>query len=269
MGQTGPIREISGFGNIGAAVAGFFPFGGWPDRQPCGPFGAYSDYISPRLTLALVLAALDERERSGHGQHIDYSQMEAAAQLLSPAFLADEINGVEGSRIGNSDVNFCPHGAYPVLGDDRWIAVACETQDQWEALSQVVGAQHLASLTSEERRERHHEIDSLISDWTSQQDGIEAEAALQKLQIPAHRVLYAPEVAEDPQLRYRKAFSEVSHQHHGQVWIEDSAIHLSRTPGNARWAAPPAGEHLYEVLTDILGRDPDEAAELIATGIFA
>ncbi|MDP6863543.1 MAG: CoA transferase [Acidimicrobiales bacterium] len=268
MGQTGPIREISGFGNIGAAVAGFFPFGGWPDRQPCGPFGAYSDYISPRLTLALVLAALDERERSGHGQHIDYSQMEAAAQLLSPAFLADEINGVEGSRIGNSDANFCPHGAYPVLGDDRWIAVACETQDQWEALSQVVGAQHLASLTSEERRERHHEIDSLISDWTGQQDGIEAEAALQKLQVPAHRVLYAPEVAEDPQLRYRKAFSEVSHPHHGQVWIEDSAIHLSRTPGSARWAAPPAGEHLYEVLTDILGRDSDEAAELIATGIF-
>ncbi len=268
MGQTGPIREISGFGNIGAAVAGFFPFGGWPDRQPCGPFGAYSDYISPRLTLALVLAALDERERSGHGQHIDYSQMEAAAQLLSPAFLADEINGVEGSRIGNSDVNFCPHGAYPVLGDDRWIAVACETQDQWEALSQVVGAQHLASLTSEERREQHHEIDSLISDWTSQQDGIEAEAVLQNLQVPAHQVLYAPEVAEDPQLRHRKAFSEVSHPHHGQVWIEDSAIHLSRTPGVARWAAPPAGEHLYEVLTDILGRDPDEAAELIATGIF-
>ncbi len=109
----------------------------------------------------------------------------------------------------------------------------------------------------------------MISHWTGRQDGIEAEITLQELLVPAHRVLYAPEVAEDPQLRHRNAFSQVSHPHHGQVWIEDSAIHLSRTPGNARWAAPPAGEHLYEVLTDILGRDPDEAAEVIATGIFA
>ncbi len=268
MGQTGPIREISGFGNIGAAVAGFFPFGGWPDRQPCGPFGAYSDYISPRLTVALVLAALDKRERSGRGQHIDYSQMEAAAQLLSPAFLNDEINGVEGSRLGNGDSNFCPHGAYPVIGDDRWIAIACETQTQWEALTDVIGAPQLASLTYEERRQRNEEIESLISGWSSQQDGVEAELTLQHKQVPAHRVLYAPEVAEDAQLRHRKAFSQVSHPQHGQVWVEDSAIHLSRTPGAARWAAPPAGEHLYEVLTDILGRDPDEAAELIATGIF-
>ena len=268
MGQTGPIREISGFGNIGAAVAGFYPFGGWPDRQPCGPFGAYSDYISPRLTVALVLAALEQRERTGRGQYIDYSQMEAAAQLLSPAFLADEINGVVGGRIGNSDANFCPHGAYPVQGDDKWIAIACETQDQWESLSQLLEQKDLAMLTEPQRRERQDEIDDLISRWTADKDGASAEAALQNVGVPAHRVLYAPEVVEDPQLKHRNAFSPVDHPHHDKVWIEDSAIHLSRTPGFARWAAPPAGEHLYEVLTEMLGYNPDEAADLIASGIF-
>lgn len=268
MGQTGPIREISGFGNIGAAVAGFFPFGGWPDRQPCGPFGAYSDYISPRLTVALVLSALEQRELTGRGQHIDYSQMEAAAQLLSPAFLDDEVNGVEGGRIGNGDVNFCPHGAYPVAGDDKWIAIACETQEQWQSLSQALGANQLASLSEPQRRERQQEIDGLISGWTANKDGASVETELQQLGVPAHRVLYAPEVVADPQLNHRKAFSQVEHPHHDKVWVEDSAIHLSRTPGFARWAAPPAGEHLYEVLTETLGRTPDEAADLIASGIF-
>ena len=268
MGQTGPIREISGFGNIGAAVAGFFPFGGWPDRQPCGPFGAYSDYISPRLTVALVLAALEQRERTGLGQHIDYSQMEAASQLLSPAFLADEVNGVEGGRIGNSDANFCPHGAYPVLGNDKWIAIACETQKHWESLSYSLGETQLASLTESQRRERQQEIDGLISNWTADKDGASVEAQLQDLGVPAHRVLYAPEVVEDSQLNHRNAFSQVEHPHHDKVWIEDSAIHLSRTPGFARWAAPPAGEHLYEVLTETLGRTSDEAADLISSGIF-
>ena len=268
MGQTGPIREISGFGNIGAAVAGFYPFGGWPDRQPCGPFGAYSDYISPRLTLAVVLTALEEREHKGHGQHIDYSQMEAAAQLLSPAFLDDEINGVVGGRIGNKDANFAPHGAYPVKGEDRWIAIACESQPQWESLSRLLGADHLTSMTIETRREQQDLLDSLISKWTSHRDGLEAEAKLQGAGVPAHQILYAPDVVADPQLRHRNAFSQVSHPHHGQVWVEDSAIHMSRTPGFARSAAPPAGEHLFEVLTEILGRNPDEAADLIATGIF-
>ena len=223
MGQTGPIREISGFGNIGAAVAGFFPFGGWPDRQPCGPFGAYSDYISPRLTVALVLSALEQRERTGRGQHIDYSQMEAAAQLLSPAFLDDEVNGVEGSRIGNSDANFCPHGAYPVLGDDKWIAIACETQEHWESLSQALGDTQLASLAEPQRRERQQEIDGLISKWTADKDGASLEAQLQHLGVPAHRVLYAPEEVEDLQLNHRKAFSQDAHPHHDKVSIEDSA----------------------------------------------
>ena len=99
-------------------------------------------------------------------------------------------------------------------------------------------------------------------------DGGVAEVELQSLGVPAHRVLFAPEVALDPQLAHRKAFSEVSHPRHGAVWIVDSAIHLSRTPGYARVAAPPAGEHLFEVLTEILGRSADEAADLIATGIF-
>ena len=268
MGQTGPIREISGFGSIGAAVAGFFPFGGWPDRQPCGPYGAYSDYISPRLTLSVVLAALEHRRSTGLGQHVDYSQMEAAAQLLSPAFLNDEINGVEGTRIGNADVNYVPHGVYRVVGEDNWLAIACEEDFQWVSLSRVIGAHHLSSLGVDERRERESEIDELISSWAKNIDGGVAEVELQSLGVPAHRVLFAPEVALDPQLAHRKAFSEVSHPRHGAVWIEDSAIHLSRTPGYARVAAPPAGEHLFEVLTEILGRSADEAADLIATGIF-
>ena len=64
-----------------------------------------------------------------------------------------------------------------------------------------------------------------------------------------------------PDLRLTRYWAELG-------WVEDSGIHMSRTPGFARSAAPPAGEHLFEVLTEILGRNPDEAADLIATGIF-
>lgn len=268
MGQTGPIRSISGFGNVGAAVAGFYPFGGWPDRAPCGPFGAYSDYISPRLTLAGILAALDNRDRTGEGQHIDYSQMEAAIQLLAPSLLDQDLNGVEGGRLGNRDANFAPHGAYRVTGEDRWLAVACETDAQWQALAAAIGCPELASLTRADRFDRQDELDAAIEAWSSELDGERAEQRLQEVGVPAHRVQYAPEVAADAQLHHRRAFSQVAHERWGSVWVEDSAIHLSRTPGVARWAGPTFGEHLYPILTEVLGRDPDEAAALIATGVF-
>ncbi len=268
LGQTGPIREISGFGNLGAAVAGFYPFGGWPDRPPCGPFGAYSDYISPRFTLATVLAALDHRERTGEGQHIDYSQMEGAAHLLSPALLDQAVNGVEGGRMGNRDANMAPHGAFPVAGDDRWIAIACETDEQWAILATAIGREDLASQPLVLRMDRQDELETLIAAWTSKQDGEALEASLQALGIPSHRVQFASEVVADPQLVHRQAFSQVDHEIWDKVWIEDSAIPLSRTPGFARWAAPTFGAHLYPILTETLGRDPDAAAELIGTGIF-
>ena len=268
MGQTGSIKNISGFGNIGAAVAGFYPFAGWPDRAPCGPFGAYSDYISPRFTTAVILAALDHLERTGEGQHIDYSQMEGAIHLLAPAMLDDAINGVEGTRLGNRDANFAPHGSYPVEGDDQWLAVSCETDAQWAALAGVIGRDDLATLDVAARRARHDEIDALIEPWSAARSGIEAEAVLQSAGVPAHRVLYAPDVVTDAQLQHRRAFVQAPHEQWDQVWVEETAISLSRTPGGVRWAAPTFGEHLFPILTDILGRSPDEAADLIASGAF-
>lgn len=268
MGQTGPIREISGFGNIGAAVAGFYPFGGWPDRAPCGPFGAYSDYISPRFTLATVLAALEDRAATGEGQYVDFSQMEGAAHLLGPAILDDAVNGVLGARIGNRDANMAPHGAYPVAGDDRWVAIACETDEQWQKLAGTVGRPELATLNLTQRFERQDELDAAIAQWSAARDGEAVERSLQACGVPAHRVLYAPDIVADPQLAHRGAFTEASHEHWGHVWIEDTSIPLSRTPGGARWAAPTFGEHLYPILTEILGNDADQAASLIGTGMF-
>lgn len=268
MGQTGSIKNISGFGNVGAAVAGFYPFGGWPDRAPCGPFGAYSDYISPRFTTSVILAALDHRESAGQGQHIDYSQMEGAIHLLAPAMLDDAVNGIEGTRLGNRDANFAPHGAYPVVGDDRWVAIACETDAQWTALARTIGREELAALDVAERFERHGELDALIEAWTGRSDGAEVEAALQAVGVPAHRVLYAPDVVADAQLDHRSAFVQTPHGQWGEVWVEETAIHLSRTPGGVRWAAPTFGEHLFPILTELLGHSNDEAADMIASGVF-
>ena len=125
FGQTGPLQRYAGFGTMGASLSGFFHLTGWPDRPPCGPFGAYSDYPSPRFALCALLAALDHRRRTGEGQYIDFSQAEACVHFLSPMILDDAVNGRSGTRAGNADAHMAPHGVYPSSGDDRWVAVAC------------------------------------------------------------------------------------------------------------------------------------------------
>ena len=104
FGQSGPLKRYAGFGTMGASLGGFFHLTGWPDRPPCGPFGAYSDYPSPRFALCALLAALDHRRRTGEGQYLDFAQAEACVHFLAPAVLDQSVNGRATSRAGNTDI---------------------------------------------------------------------------------------------------------------------------------------------------------------------
>ena len=101
-GQTGPERHYTGFGNQGAALAGLVAITGWPDRAPAGPWGAYTDFITPRYGVAALTAALIHRDATGRGQYIDLSQIEAGIQFQAPLVLDYAINGRIATAQGNA-----------------------------------------------------------------------------------------------------------------------------------------------------------------------
>lgn len=269
MGQTGPMRLYAGFGTMAAAIAGFYPVTGWPDRIPAGPFTAYTDYVSPRLSVAVILAAVEQRRRTGMGCHIDFAQLEGALHFLAPQLLDQEINGRTAGRHGNADPVMSPHAVYPAAGDDRWVAIACETDDHWAALARLVGAEALAGLGVEARRERTDEIDALVSAWTADLDADEATAALQAAGVPSHPVADAADTVADPQLVHRHHYRQVPHPNHGTTWVEGCNWTLSRTPSRVDWGGPTFGQHNSEILEEILGYDVDRIAELIIAGAVA
>ena len=139
FGQSGPLSSLAGFGTMGASMSGFYEMTGWPDRDPAGVFGAYTDYVSPRFLSTAILAALDHRDRTGEGQYIDLSQAEASMSFLAPAVLDYTVNGQMPPKLGNAHPQMSPHGVYPSAGENRWIAIACENDDQWKALCWIVG----------------------------------------------------------------------------------------------------------------------------------
>src|SRR5438876_5247121 len=124
QGQTGPYAEFPGFGQLAAALSGFYEIAGWADRAPAPPYGAYTDYVVPRLAATALLAAVDHQRRTGEGQHLDVSQVEAALHFLAPALLDHELTGRVATRTGNRSDHAAPHGAYPCAGDEgffQWL----------------------------------------------------------------------------------------------------------------------------------------------------
>ena len=270
MGRTGPLAQFSGFGNLAGAVTGFYELTGWPDRAPAGPFLAYTDYISPRYLVAAVLAALAWRREHGRGQSIDLSQAECAIQFLAPALADWVVNGRAATRQGNADPWFAPHGVYPGAGEDRWVAIVCETDEQWAALCAAIGAEaqlgDLIGCDRAARLARAAELDDRLARWTAARPAEEVESRLIAAGVPAHTVVNSTAAGQDPHLQAQGHFVTVEHPVHTTCVVEGPRVRLSRTPGQVTRAGPRLGEHTDEILRGLLGYDDERIAALAVAG---
>jgi crotonobetainyl-CoA:carnitine CoA-transferase CaiB-like acyl-CoA transferase len=272
MGQTGPLARFAGFGNLAAALCGFYNLVGWPDRSPSGPYSAYTDYIAPRFGLAALMAALIHRKRTGQGQYIDQAQAESALQLLTLPILDSVASGRKYSPIGNDDLEHAPHGIYPAAGDDRWVAIACRTDDQWRALCTAMTQPQLADDprfgTFAARRAHREELDRRVGEWTAQRTPQDTEQMLQASGVPAHTVANTFDANDDPQLRHRGHFVAVNHAVAGETFVESSRYRFSRTPAEVTRASNALGQHNQYVLEKVLGYSDDRISELVAGGVL-
>lgn len=268
MGQTGPLSMFAGYGNLAAAIAGFYSTTGWEDREPAGPFGAYTDYIAPRYNAIAILAALEHKRRTGEGQHVDLAQAEAALHFLTPALLDCAANGRVQTGMGNRDLNIAPNGAYPVAGEDSYIAIACETDGQWYALCRLVpGLEPADELANAgQRLERQDELDARIAEFTREQEGPALEQMLQTAGIPAAMVQTSPDLVADPQLEHHGHFLRLPHQEGGHTVIESTRIHLSRSQPVVDSSAPTFNRDMMFALNEVLGYSDERIGELLISG---
>lgn len=269
MGQSGPLAQFAGYGNLGAALGGFNEMGGWPDRPPVGPYGAYTDYMAPRFNASAVLAALAHHRRTGEGQQIDMAQIESGLHFLAPALLALAANGELHTRSGNADATYAPHGCYPVEGNDRWIAIAVDSERSWRAFCDVLNTDEWATdprFSDATARHTHAEIlDEQIAERTRLRKGEELEAALIDLGVPAHCVLDSPSLCEDQQLRFRDHFLERT-SGELRTFVEGSRSRLSRTPAQVGDTIPMFGTDTQWVLAELLGYDDQRITQLAIAG---
>jgi crotonobetainyl-CoA:carnitine CoA-transferase CaiB-like acyl-CoA transferase len=271
-GQTGPESGYTGFGLQGAGLAGFVGMTGWPDRLPSGPWGAYTDFISPRFSLAALGAALHHRDRTGEGQYIDQSQIESALQFLAPAVLDYTVNGRIVDRPGLASDRACPHGVFATQGKERYVAIATPSRAEWRALCENVP--DLAAFATREHDElteriaHKAELEAPLATWCAEQEPFAMAASLRQAGVSAYVVMRASDLLEDPQLLARDYFVELDHANIGSARYDGAATTFSSTPSAPTHAGPTIGQHSFEVLSEILGYGEDEITELVIAGVF-
>jgi crotonobetainyl-CoA:carnitine CoA-transferase CaiB-like acyl-CoA transferase len=266
LGQTGPLSSIPGYGNMATALSGFVYTTGWPDREPVGPSGAYTDWLSPRFGLMALLSALHYRQCTGRGVVLDLGQGEAALQLLTIGLLDSQLHERTWERQGNRDYFATPHGVFPTGGDDEWIAIACYTDEQWQALAKELELEQ-SGLDVAGRRQREDELEAEIVERISARRGPELEQRLQRCGVPAHTVQNSAACSVDAQLDHRGGLVVLAHHGElGSVEVGVPPIRLSRTKAEITRAAPTLGQHNWQVLSGLLGYGDDHIAQLAIAG---
>ena len=257
MGQTGPWRTFTGFGNLAATVTGFQQLASWPDAPPSGPYGAYTDFIALRYNALAILGALEHRERTGEGQYIDQAQAESALHFLAPAFLDYTVNGRVQGAAGNDDGDLSPHGVFPAAGTDRWVAIAVRDDAEWRALCEAMERGDLVN-----RRDEREVVERAIADWTSTREPAAIETALQARGVPVHEALDTLGLYACPQLAAREHFLEIEHEIFPTSTVESTRLRLSRSPARKPLRSLSVGRDNREVLERLLGY-PAERVELL------
>ena len=275
--------SVSGFGHVGRdssygtwgpsaqAVSGATAMSGLPDQPPAGWGFSYLDHSAGYYAAIAVLMALHHRARTGEAQHVDMSQIECGMVVSAVPMLDYQVNGRTYERVGNRSRHpaTAPHNTYPCAGDDRWIAIAVDDEEQWASLCDVLGLEEMreaAEFGGIEARKAHEDaLDAAIAAVTCERDPFDLMIELQSRGVPAGVCQRTDDKQErDPQLAERGFYPTAPHEELGEHRFEGLPMQFS----GARWrvdrGAPLLGEHNHAVLTELLGYDDEEFAAMLA-----
>jgi crotonobetainyl-CoA:carnitine CoA-transferase CaiB-like acyl-CoA transferase len=271
MGQTGPACGLAGYGYHASAIAGFNDVTGFPDLGPYLPWVAYTDTIAPRFISILLASALDNLRRTGEGVYIDVAQIETALHFLAPEILDFQSNGYMATRMANRSRFYAPQGVYSCAGDDNWIAIGIETDEEFVKLCNVLGRSDWVDdqglQSNEGRLKQHDEIDRTISEWTKTMQAPQIMSLLQASGIPAGVVQKSSDLLKDPQYGYRDFYRYLKHPEMGTIPYAGHQYQMSAYNNGPRSAAPILGEHSFEILGELLGMSDEAIAESYAKEI--
>ncbi len=267
-GQTGPYKDRPGFARVAHAVGGIAYLAGMPKGTPVTPGSTtIGDYLTGLYGCIGVLMALRHRDATGEGQYVDaalYESVFRCTDELAPAYaMFGQVRERQGSS--HNDVA-CPHGHFATK-DGQWVAISCATDKLFERLARAMGRPELASSSTygeqRARLEHRHDVNEIVRDWCGSLTRAEVLERCYATDTPAGPLNNIADIFGDRQFHARRNLMAVDVPDTGETVIVPSIVpQLSETPGTLRSLGPTLGQHTDEVLSEVLGLDAAQLAEL-------
>jgi crotonobetainyl-CoA:carnitine CoA-transferase CaiB-like acyl-CoA transferase len=274
VGKFGIYHNYVSYGPTAQAMSGLTFMSGLPEPHPPAGWGySYLDHSPGYFGAMLMMAALHRQRENGAGAYIDLSQTETGLMLTGTSLLEYQLTGKPTTRYGNRmpHLDWAPHGAYRCSGEDNWIAISVQSDEQWRALVEEIGlppwALDMKFADVAGRKANEDELDRQLTSCTVRADRYELMMRLQARGIPAGVVQKAHDRFDnDPQLKARGYYVDLPQSEIGTWPVEGFPARLSRSPadigGLTGRASPKLGEDNYYVYREVFGLTAEELAEL-------
>ena len=268
-GQTGPYRDLPGFGVIGEAMGGLRHLSGYPGQAPVRVGISIGDSLSSLYGVIGVLLALQERARSGEGQEIDVALYESVFAMMESLIPEYDAFGYIREPAGSALPGITPSNSYP-CNDGSYVLIAGNGDSIYKRLMSLIGRDDLGNdprLAQNDGRSQHAElIDGAIAEWTAQRGRDEVIEALKGARVPAGYPYTAADIVSDPHYLARQMIEQVQTSV-GPLKVPGVLPKLSRTPGRIGSGGPQLGEHNDDILAG-LGLSAEQVAGLRERGII-
>lgn len=263
-GHDGPRRDWTSMNMNLQGYSGLMMVTGAEGDPPTAISNSWNDYIGGLHACFAILQAVDTRITRGKGAHIDLSQFECSAAMIGALLISSAVNGTAPLRRGNRSAVCAPQGVYRCAGTDEWCALSVETDEQWKALTNVIGKEDGGSdsrFAAVAGRIRHHdEIDRRIEAWTQPLSNTEVERRLKAVGIPAERMRRINDVLQAD--NGATVFAKMEERRMGSMLTTRLPFSLSADSLPPPSSAPGLGEHTTEVLREWLNLSSDEIAAI-------
>ncbi len=263
FGQDGPYRSRPGVDQIAQGMGGLMSITGLPGQGPVRVGVPISDLCAGMYLAIGLLVALLEREKSGEGQWVHTSLLEAQISMLDFQAARWLISKEVPSQAGNNHPTGIPMGVYPT--SDGHINIAAPGDRMFRIFCKGIGAEELLErpeyADSEKRSRNRDQLNAEIDEYTRKREGGHWIELLNELGIPCGPINSIDQTFADPQVRHLGIATPVEHPKLGSIEVVGQPVNLTRTPQRMRSAAPDKGADTDEVLA-ALGYDSQTIAEL-------
>jgi formyl-CoA transferase len=263
FGQDGPYRDRPGLDQIAQGMSGLMSVTGAPGQGPMRVGAAVADVSAGLLAALGIMTALIERERSGKGQWVQSSLLQAGITLADFQAARYLKEGEVPGQVGNDHPTSMPTSAYRTA--DGHINVAASGEGMWRRLCAAIGREDLlarAEFADQPRRAQNRAaLNAEINKALAAKKSAAWIEALNAAGVPCGPIYAMDQVFADPQVRHLEAAAAVRHPKLGETRIVNQVVKLSRTPASMARATPELSEHTEEILAE-LGYDAPQIAEL-------